>query len=95
MSTGTQCEEQRFTASEVADADSATGSFVYVWKTLGFGRRTFPFVSARPASFAARTAQALMDSEASLMQLYVDDPACAFAGTEKWALAEGSIPILW
>ena len=29
------------------------------------------------------------------MQLYVDDPACAFAGTEKWALAEGSIPILW
>ena len=95
MSTGTQSEEQRFTAAEVEEADSATGSFVYVWKTLGFGGKTFPLVYARPASFAARTAQALMDPDTSLMQLYVDDPACAFAGTGKWALAEGSIPILW
>ena len=61
MSTGTQREEQRFTVAEVEDADSATGTFVYIWKTLGFGGKTFPLVYARPASFAARTAQALMD----------------------------------
>ena len=29
------------------------------------------------------------------MQLYVDDPALAMAGTKQWALAGGSIPILW
>ena len=36
MSTGTQSEEQRFTAAEVEDSNSTTGTFVYVWKTLGF-----------------------------------------------------------
>ena len=61
MSTGTRPEEQRFTAAEVCDDNSATGSYVYVWKMLGFGGTTFPLVYARPSSFAARTAQALMD----------------------------------
>ena len=30
MSTGTQSEEQRFTAAEVEDTNSTTGTFIYV-----------------------------------------------------------------
>ena len=36
-----------------------------------------------------------MDPSTSMMQLYVDGPALAMAGAKQWALAEGSIPILW
>ena len=61
MSTGTRSDEQRFTAAEVTDDKSATGSYVYVWKTLGSGGNTFPLVYTRPAFFASRTAQALLD----------------------------------
>ena len=91
MSTGTRGDQQRFTAAEVIDNNSPTGSYVYVWKTLGFGGKTFPLVYARPASFAARTAQALLDPQTAKLQLYVDDPALAMAGTKQWALSEGSI----
>ena len=95
MSTGTLPEEQRFTAAQVDDPSSDTGSFVYVWHTLGFGGKTFPLVYARPASFASRSAQALLDCERALLQLYVDDPALALVGTKQWALEEASLPILW
>ena len=37
MSAGTRQDEQRFTAAEVYDDSSATGSYVYVWKMVGFG----------------------------------------------------------
>ena len=95
MSTGTRADEQRFTAAEVPDADSPTGVRIYVWHTLGFGGETFPLVYSRPASFASRTAQALMEPGRSKLQLYVDDPALSLLGTRTWALTEGSIPILW
>lgn len=61
MSTGTRADEQRFTAAQIDDPESPTGIRVYVWHTLGFGGKTFPLVYARPASFAARSAQALME----------------------------------
>ena len=95
MSTGTLASEQRFTASKVADTTSPSGMYVYVWHTLGFGGKTFPLVYARPASFAARTGQALLCKDKARLQLYVDDPAIALAGSKKWALTEGSLPILW
>jgi hypothetical protein len=95
MSTGTLAAEQRFTASEVADSSSPSGVYVYVWHTLGFGGKTFPLVYARPASFAARTGQALLCRDRAKLQLYVDDPALALAGSREWALTEGSLPILW
>ena len=95
MSTGTLPGEQRFTAAEVIDPTSDTGSFIYVWHTLGFGGKTFPLVYARPASFASRTAQALLQKDRACLQLYVDDPALSVAGTKQWALREGSLPILW
>ena len=50
MSIGTREDEQRFTAAEVTDSKSSTGSYVYIWKPLGFGGKTFPLVYARPAS---------------------------------------------
>ena len=71
MSTGTRQDEQRFTAAKVYDDSSVTGSYVYVWKTLGFWVETLPLVCAKPASFAARTAQALLDPQTSKLQLYV------------------------
>ena len=46
-------------------------------------------------SFAARTAQALWEEDRSKLQLYVGDPALTLVGTEQWAMAEGSLPILW
>ena len=95
MSTGTLEEEQRFTAAQVDDDESPTGTYVYIWRTLGFGGKTFPLVYARPASFAARTAQALTHKSRCRLQLYVDDPALTLVGTRKWALLEGSLPILW
>lgn len=95
MSTGTRGDEQRFTAAEVIGDKAATGSYVYVWKTLGFGGETFPLVYARPASFVSRTAQALLDPKTAKLQLYVDGPVLAMVGSKQWALAEGSIPILW
>lgn len=36
-----------------------------------------------------------MDPQKAKLQLYVDDPALALVGSKKWALAEGSLPILW
>ena len=95
MSTGTLACEQRFTTAEVDDPSSPSGKYVYVWHTLGFGGKTFPLVYARPASFASRTAQALMDPERTLLQLYVDDPACSLVGTKNWALTEARVPIHW
>ena len=93
MSTGTMPSEQRFTAAEVKDEESPTGIFIYVWRTLGFGGKTFPLVFARPASFASRTAQALLDPSRAKQQLYVGDPALSLAGTRGWALTEASLPI--
>lgn len=75
-----------------AQPQAATSTF---WKTLGFVGNTFPLAYARHASFAARTAQALLDPQTAKLQLYVDAPALAMVGTEQWSLAEGSIPILW
>ena len=95
MSTGTRKDEQRFTAAAVADDESPSGTYIYVWHTLGFGGKTFPLVYARPASFAARTAQALVPQDRVRSQLYVDDPAIAMVGTKAWALREGTLPLLW
>ena len=95
MSTGTRADEQRFTAARVNDPDSPTGVYIYVWKTLGFGGKSFPLVYSRPASFASRTAQALLEPDRSKLQLYVDDPAHCMVGTREWALRKGSLPLLW
>ena len=95
MSTGTVPSEQRFTAAEVEDPSSPSGIWVYVWHTLGFGGKSFPLVCSRPASFAARTGQALLEPERGYLQVYVDDPAAASEGTREFALREGSMLLLW
>ena len=42
MSTGIRPDEQRFLAAEVLDQSAPSGSYVYVWKTLGFEAQPFP-----------------------------------------------------
>ena len=91
MSTGTLPSEQKYTAAQVDDPSSPTGIYVYVWYTLGFGGKTFPLVYARPASFASRTAQALLDPKRARLQLYVDDPVLSLYGDEAMGHA-GSRP---
>ena len=95
MPTGTCTVEQRVTAAEVDDPSSPSSKFFYVWHTFGLGGKTFPMVYARPASFASHSAQALMDPAEAKVQPYVDDPAVSMVGTEKWALTEGRISLLW
>ena len=64
---------------------------VIVWHVLGFGGRPNPLMFARAASFASRTAQALLRTTASdkrgcqlaapgRLQTYVDDPVLSVSG---------------
>ena len=64
------------------------GTFI-VWRVLGFGGKPSPLLYSRVASFASRSAQALLirtpasEKLASVaIQLYVDDPAVVLAGRE-------------
>ena len=79
----------------VSDPSSPSGTYVYLWRTLGFGGKTFPNVYSRVASFAARTAAALMDQSICRSQLYVDDPAISVIGPLAVAERELSIPLMW
>ena len=86
------------------DNEVASGNFV-VWRTLGFGGRPTPLVCSRVASFAARTAQALLgqdtveqhpsDVAPGRIQLYVDDPITSVKATEQAAQEAFDIVILW
>merc|ERR1712085_77085 len=92
--------------SSIYDGELVLGSFV-VWRTLGFGGRPNPLVFSRVASFACRTAQALLGSpsdtgvslEAGLApgraQLYVDDPIVSVRSTEVDAKYTLDLVILW
>ena len=91
------CANAGFTirrAREPAYADEPdTGAFV-VWASLGFGGRPNPLVFSRIASFAARTAQALL-SPACRLQLYVDDPVISVRGSWAEASRELDLAIQW
>ena len=87
--------ESPFTVAEVRDASSPTGVYIYLWKTLGFGGKTFPNVYARAASFACRSGTALMAPDISRCHLYVDDPALSVCCPIDVAERELSLPLLW
>ena len=82
------------------------GRFV-VWRVLGFGGKPNPLVFSRAASFASRTAQALLGPEDAharddcsevaygKVQLYVDDPAVSVHGTPSQNEATFDIIIMW
>ena len=89
------------------DEEPAEGEFV-VWRVLGFGGRPNPLIFARVASFACRTAQALLgpwtkvDRDGQwqqvgrgLLQCFVDDPALVVAGTPDQREAAVDLVILW
>ena len=77
-----------------------------VWTVLGFGGKPNPLVFARAASFATRSAQAMLRTTPSsagcrragvtLMQCYVDDPIAATYGTTaERAMAVDLVIAFW
>ena len=89
--------------------EPATGTFI-VWRVLGFGGRPNPLLFARAASFATRTAQALLGSVLpekraadkhqsklahGMLQTFVDDPALSVRGTWAQASLSFDIVIAW
>ncbi len=82
-----------------------------VWRVLGFGGKPNPLIFARAASFAARTAQALLSPKrrkkqrrlarrkvklaAARLELYVDDPVLALAGSSEQIDASIDLCCLW
>ena len=79
---------------------------VIVWRVLGFGGKPNPLVYSRAASFAARSAQALLRTTAQStvgaaacapgrLQLYVDDPVLSLAGSPAATDASIDLVLLW
>jgi hypothetical protein len=76
-----------------------------VWRVLGFGGKPSPLVYSRAASFAMRTAQALLGvpnrrTQSPLLsrargQLYVDDPIWGLAGTPSQNLRSVDMILMW
>ena len=111
-------DEQRFNCANAGfvvkrsrpslfEGEPIEGTFV-VWRTLGFGGRPNPLVFSRAASFAARTAQGLLQSSLEApqdpsssgpapgrVQLYVDDPVVTVKGIEAKAHETLDLVILW
>ena len=108
-------EERRYNCTTVAvglkrsrpslRADEPQEGTCILWRVLGFGGRPNPLLYSRAASFAARTAQALLGLPEpsfqikgvarSRLQLYVDDPVLAAAGTKKQIDTAFDLALLW
>ena len=107
--------ERRFNCAEVPEGlirrrpkldeeEVDEGTFV-LWRVLGFGGRPNPLVYSRAASFAMRTAQALLglptkgDQKKGLArvtgQLFVDDPIWSLVGTLAEREEAADVILLW
>ena len=92
------------TWSPLYDGEPAEGRFV-VWRTLGFGGRPNPLLFSRTASFAARTAQAILGHDLQStdtaqvapgrLELYVDDPICSVKACRSRAMEAFDLVICW
>ena len=89
------------TRAPLHPSEPQSGSFL-VWRVLGFGGHSNPLTYSRVASFAARSAQALLmqdpnDSPVAQgrLQLYVDDPALTLRGTPAQQQTAVDIVLLW
>ena len=82
------------------DGEPLSGT-ILVWRVLGFGGHSNPLVYSRVASFAIRSAQALLEADPSLQlgkarcQLYVDDPAVVIAGSLQERARTFDLLLLW
>ena len=115
MSVPLHPDERRFNCAKVEEPvhreraalfpdETVKGKFV-VWQVLGFGGRPNPLIYSRAASFAMRSAQALVGfpsrrTRRDLLsrtrgQLYVDDPAWTFAGREGDNERTMDIILMW
>ena len=85
--------------------EPVSGSFI-IWRVLGFGGRPNPLLYARVASFLCRTGQTLLrpsrDARSGLkscapgrLQMFVDDPILALAGTRDTAEASVDVLLMW
>ena len=76
---------------------------VLIWRVLGFGGHSNPLTYSRAATFAARSAQALLSSPVvgshawalGRMQLYVDDPALTLAGPTVQQQLSVDLVVAW
>ena len=76
-----------------------------MWRVLGFGGKPNPLLYSRAASFAARTAQAILGFPTrpkqpegmgrGRLQLYVDDPVVSIVGTNREVQASFGVLLLW
>ena len=81
--------------------EPVAGTFL-VWRVLGFGGHSNPLTYSRVASFAARSAQAMLmdDPDESpiaqgRLQLYVDDPALTLRGSADQQQVAIDAVLLW
>jgi hypothetical protein len=76
-----------------------------MWRVLGFGGKPNPLLYSRAASFASRTAQALLGSPKrrhqrkglarGRLQLYVDDPIISLVGSAAAINRSLDLVLLW
>jgi len=108
-------DEQRFNCANAGfvvrrsrealmEGEPSEGTFV-IWRTLGFGGKPNPLVFSRVASFASRSAQALLGSVSDPvqttapapgnLQLYVDDPVVSVRSRQAEAHETLDLVIAW
>ena len=90
--------------SPIREGEPQSGTCL-VWRVLGFGGKPNPLVYSRVASFAARTAQALIGvpnrrmqkgtGARGRLQMYVDDPILSVSGSEQAVDKAIDSVILW
>ena len=90
--------------AQIIDHEPEEG-YVIVWRVLGFGGRPNPLVFGRAASFASRSAQALLRPTASAkgspraglgrLQTYVDDPVLTTIGTDDERMLAKDLVLIW
>ena len=88
MSLALRPAERRFACAILEDGR------VLVWAVVGFGGKVFPLVYSRAASFASRSAQAMVVDTARL-QLFVDDPAVVAWGPQTQVDETLDLVVIW
>ena len=87
---GVKEDEQRFQA--VLGPDGR----IYVFRVLGMGGASAPIIWSRTAAWVGRHTQAMYDSDAARLQIFVDDPFMAARGVRKVRLRLLALAIiLW
>ena len=86
---------------QLYEGEPVQGKFL-VWRVLGFGGHANPLIFSRIATFAARSAQALLAGDPATsglgqvrIQLYVDDPVITVSGAPPQRREALDVLLLW